>query len=259
MRQTAFASLPAAVFRHPIIWTVCFELLLLVGLGVIGYNNPSNLGTLIALALRYVVFPLLVLAFVLWVLAGFEPGPRRSRLQTLASLCFLTPVVAVRAYYVDSIYLVLYYEALWPVIFLALAFGCAWGAYGMAAGRWGVESDLADGRTVVYVSAGSRFMGSRELNAGAMVFIALVMIFLAWASRRPLLPDAVQRQEVEGTITYLKAHERSGRRSTIPEYQVWVDRQMYAATRDVFLHLREGDYIRAEAGSGSGMILHIEH
>jgi len=39
---------------------------------------------------------------------------------------------------------------------------------------------------------------------------------------------------------------------------VWVDHHMYTATRDVFLQLREGDHIRAEAGSGSGMILRIE-
>jgi hypothetical protein len=94
---------------------------------VVGYYNPGDPGTLIALALRYAIFPLLAAAFVLWVWAGFEPGSRRSGLQTLASLCFLTPVVAVRAYYVDSFYLVLYYEALWPVILLALAFGFVWG------------------------------------------------------------------------------------------------------------------------------------
>jgi hypothetical protein len=128
----------------------------------------------------------------------------------------------------------------------------------MAAARWGVESSLADGRNVVRVSSGSVFQGSRRRNAVAMVFIALIMAFLAWASRRPFLPDATQHLDIDGTITYLKAHERSGRRSTIPEYQVWVDRHIYAATRDAFLQLREGDYIRAEAGAGSGIILRIE-
>jgi hypothetical protein len=236
MRRTVFARLAVPFFRHPMVSTVCFELILLVGLGVIGYYNPGNLGTLIALALRYAIFPLLGSAFVLWVCAGFEAGPRRSRLQTVVGLCFLTPVVAVRAYYVDSIYLVLYYEALWPVIFLALAFGFAWGAYGMPAGRLGTECSLADGRTVVRACSGSVFQGSQRQNAAATVFIALIMIFLAWASRRPFLVDATQCQDVEGTITYLKAHERSGRRSTIPEYQVRVDQHVYAATREVFLN-----------------------
>ena len=49
-------------FRHRIILTVCFELIVPVGLGVIAYDNPGNLGTLIARGLRYVVFPLLGLA-----------------------------------------------------------------------------------------------------------------------------------------------------------------------------------------------------
>jgi hypothetical protein len=244
-------------FQHPIISTLTFELVVLVGLGVLGYNDPGNVGTLIALGLRYILPPLLGVALVLWVRAGFEPGPRGSRFRTLAILCFLTSAVAVRAYYVDSIHLVLYYEALWPVIFVALAFGFGWGAYSMAVGRWGTESASADGRAVVRVSANSVFQGSRRRNAAAMTLIAFMMTFLAWASRRPFLPDLRQRQDIEGTITYLKAHERSGRRSTIPEYQVWLGQHGYAATRDVFLQLRNGDHIRAQAGSGSGIILSI--
>jgi hypothetical protein len=96
MHRTVVARLTSVFFHHPILSTACFELILLVSLGVVGYYNPGNLGTLIALALCYVVFPLLALAFVLWVWAGFKPGPRRSGLQTPASLCFLTPIVAVR-------------------------------------------------------------------------------------------------------------------------------------------------------------------
>jgi hypothetical protein len=271
MRRTVFSRPSVVFFRYPIVSTVCFELLLLVGLGVIGYTNPGNLGTLIALAVRYLFFPLLGLALVLWVRAGFEPGARRHKLRTLASLCFFSPIVAARAYYVDSIYLVLYYEAFWPAIYLAFAFVLASGAYGVATGRWGTESVSADGRIVVDVSACTVFEASRRHNAVAMVFVALILIAIAVPGTRVLLRDALQPQTVEGTIEYLRAQfpddesANSGhRRRSGPgfelagDYYVWVNGQRYRVTRDVFLQLRKGDHIRAEAGSGSGIILSIE-
>jgi hypothetical protein len=272
MRQTVFSRQSVILFRHPIVWTVGFELVLLVGLAVIGYANPGNMGTLIALGIRYLFPPLLVVAVVLWLRAGFEPGARRTRLRTLASLCFLSPVIAVRAFYVDSIYLVLYYQSLWPVIFLALAFVLAWEAYGIATGRWGLESVSTDGRIAVDVSSRTRFEGSRRHNAAAMGLVALILMGLAVPGTRVLLRDALQAQTVDGTIERLRAEFRNDERTNSDttkrrsrhgfelagEYYVWVNGRMYRVTRDVYLQLRKGDHIRAEAGSGSGIILSIE-
>ena len=200
-----FAWLSSAFFRHPIISTVCFELILLVTLGLIGYYNPGNLGTLIARAVRYLFVPLVGLALVLWVRAGFEPGARRRKLRTLAGLCFFSPIVAARAYYFDSIYLILYYEAFWPAICLGVGFAFAWGAYGMATGSWGAESVTADGRTVVDLSSGTVFEGSRRQNALWMALVALLVACFSAGAARTLLRDAIRHETLEGTIEYLQA------------------------------------------------------
>ncbi len=91
-----------------------------------------------------------------------------------------------------------------------------------------------------------------------MALLALIMIVLGVPTTRVFLRDALQPQTVDGTIEDL---QRSKRRSgagfdVAGQYYVWVNGRKYEVTHDVFLQLRKGGHIRAEAGSGR--ILSIE-
>ena len=48
--------------KSAIVWVLCFECVLLVGFGFIGYSNPGNLSTPMALVVHYPFFLLLGLA-----------------------------------------------------------------------------------------------------------------------------------------------------------------------------------------------------
>jgi predicted O-methyltransferase YrrM len=122
--------------RSPVLPVVCFLFALLVGLYVLAYTSPANLGPPVALAVRYLFFPLLGLGLALGAWSRFMPwGTARSRLKTLAWISFFSPVVAAIAYVEKSRYLVLYYEAvvlMFPFVLAAVGFV---GAYRIATGR----------------------------------------------------------------------------------------------------------------------------
>src|SRR5439155_14576916 len=102
----------------------------------LAYTSPVRLGPPIALAVRYLFFPLPILGLAIGIWGRFLlPEPRRRRLQTLAWILFLAPDVAVIAFAEKSSVLFLYYEAtvlLFPLVFAA--FGVA-GSYRIASGR----------------------------------------------------------------------------------------------------------------------------
>jgi hypothetical protein len=101
MWRTVFSWPSEGFFRHPIVSTVCFELVLLVAFGLIGYSNPGNLRTPLRSPCA-TFFPLLGLGLVLWIVAAFAPAagreptsrPITSRISRLRRILLLSPDTA---------------------------------------------------------------------------------------------------------------------------------------------------------------------
>jgi hypothetical protein len=252
---SAVYSTRSSSHRSSVLPVVCFLFALLVGLYVLAYTSPASLGPPVALAVRYLFFPLLGLGLALGAWSRFLPwGTARSRLQVLAWISFLAPVAAVIAYVEKSRYPVLYYEAvvlLLPFVLAAVGFV---GAYRIATGR---SVSKAKPATLMLCSVG------------------MIGVGVIWSPR--LLRDVfLPPRVVEGTIVG-KLEEKRPRRaysSMVTSYEVRIDgptrvrkvktqtfyesRPWYYVTRDVFSVLKVGDHIRAESSAGTDTLLSVQ-
>jgi hypothetical protein len=234
-----------------------FLLALFLGLYILAYTSPVKLGPPIAAAVRHLFFPSAGLGLALGVGARFLAAePRRSRLQTMAWILFLAPVVAVIACAEKSSVLFLHYEA------IILLFPFVLAAIGLAG-----SYRIASGRTVSRTSPAA-------LALGALGLIAVGAFWSPPLLRDLLLPPTVVEGAIAGKMEAQKPRRAYSR--AITSYQIKIDGAprwrtrkagtetfnervvWYYVTRDVFTGLREGDRIHALAGAGTGVLFNVE-
>jgi hypothetical protein len=234
---------------------VCFLFALLVAFYIFAYTNPGNLGPPVALVVRSLFLPSLGLGLALGVWARFMPwGLARNRVETLAWISFLAPVVVVIAYVEKSSYLFLYYEAVVVMFPFVLAAIGAVGVWRIVTGR--SASTAKPARLVLCV-------------------VGVTVVGVIWSPR--LLRDLfLSRTVVEGTVVDKMEDERPRRAysARVTSYQIRIDgptrvrklstepfyesRPWYYATRDLFSELKVGDHIRAEASAGTDTLLNVQ-
>ncbi len=89
-----------------------------------------------------------------------------------------------------------------------------------------------------------------------MLILAVLMGSFGLYFARMFVVDAFYpRIIVEGRVEGLR-YNRGGRAPRLSD--IAINGQMFHATRDLHAQLRPGDYIRAEIGAGSHVILHWE-
>ena len=185
----------------------------------------------VAVVIHQLFLPTMVLALALSAAWRFIPvGRLRTGVQTVGTVLFFAPLVAVVTLWHQSVLLVLHQEATVALGTLAVAVALGWGALG-----------------------GAKRGTSRA--AVMLVFTLAVGGYGAWWTSLFVRDAFLPRVAVRGRVDRL--WESTGPRRIAVHRYLLVNGQTYEATADLFRRLQTGDRIDAEAGAGSNVLVRL--
>jgi hypothetical protein len=217
-----------------------------------------------ALFLARIFWPALLIGLAISIVWRFvSPGWLRTKLQITASLLVFVPQLIIIFFLYQSISLLLYQEALlslWIIGSAALLASKVWAwcngqAESPSARQWRNwrknKSEIALEIKVCKTSRTRENHGAALRSAVAAVVLGGFGFYLA----RTFVLDAFHSKViVAGRVNGLRFNRGRGPRLS----DIFIDGQMFHATRDLHRQIQSGDYIRAEIGAGSHTILRWE-